>query len=254
MKIPISLVIITLNEERNIERCIRSVPFASEILVVDSGSRDATCEIAKFRGAKILYKGWMGFGPQKKFATEQAAHDWILSLDADEALSPELAEEIQSRFAQLDESTGYEMPRKSFHLGRWIEHGGWYPDYQLRLYNRKHAQWPDSRIHERVQAPRVERLQHPLQHYVFKNLSAQVATNDRYSGLLAQKDVEAGKQFSLLRLLIKPGSKFIECYFLKLGFLDGLPGLIIAVSAAYSIFLRWSKVWELQKAVKEPNT
>ncbi len=247
MKIPISLVIITLNEERNIERCIRSVPFASEVIVVDSGSKDSTCEIARFLGARVVHKSWLGFGLQKKFATEQASHDWVLSLDADEALSPELAREIQERFSQLNPQSGYEMPRKSFHLGRWIEHGGWYPDYQLRLYNRQHANWSDSPIHERVDAPQVERLKEPLQHYVFRDLSHQIQTNDRYSGLLAQKDLKAGKRFSLLKLIFKPWSKFIECYFLKLGFLDGLPGLIIAVGAGYSIFLRQAKIWELSK-------
>lgn len=246
MKIPISLVVITLNEEHNIERCIRSVPFASEVLVIDSGSKDSTCEIARFLGAHVIHKSWLGFGPQKKFATSQAQNDWILSLDADEALSPELAREIMDRFSALDPRKGYEMPRKSWHLGRWILHGGWYPDYQLRLYNRQHSNWPDSPIHERVQAPEVERLKSPIHHFVFNSLSDQVATNDRYSGLLAKKDFEAGKKFSFLKLVFKPWTKFIECYFLKRGFLDGLPGLIIAVSAAYSIFLRWSKIWELE--------
>lgn len=246
MKIPISLVIITLNEEHNIQRCIRSVPFASEVLVVDSGSRDGTCELARVLGARVLHKSWTGYGPQKKFASEQAQNDWILSLDADETLSPELAKEIQERFAQLNPETGYEMPRKSFHLGRWIGHGGWYPDYQLRLYNRRFCNWPDTQVHERVQASRVERLKSPIQHFVFPNLAAQVATNDRYSSLLAEKDFQNGKRFSLLKLVFKPWTKFFECYFLKLGFLDGVPGLVIAVSAAYSIFLRWAKIGELE--------
>jgi glycosyltransferase involved in cell wall biosynthesis len=247
MKIPLSLVIITLNEERNIERCIRSVPFASEVLIVDTKSQDRTCEIAKSLGARVLQKDWLGYGPQKKFATDQAQNDWILSLDADEVLSPELAAEILRDFPNLDPETGYEMPRKSFHLGRWIGYGGWHPDYQLRLYNRRHNNWPESRIHERIQAQKTSRCQGPILHYVFSSLSHQVITNDRYSSLLAEKDFESGRRFSFFKLLLKPWSKFIECYFLKLGFLDGLPGFIIAVSAGYSIFLRWAKIWELQK-------
>lgn len=245
-KLPLSLVVITLNEERNIERCLRSVPFAADVVVVDSGSQDRTREIASSLGARVLRREWQGFGPQKKYATEQASQDWILSLDADEALSPELVREIQTRFASLNPEVGYEIPRKSWHLGRWIRHGGWYPDYQLRLYNRKFSQWPDAQIHERVQAPRVERFATPLLHYVFQDLADQVATNNRYSGLLAQKDYAAGKKFSLLKLLIKPATKFFETYFLKLGFLDGRAGFLISISAAYSIFLRWAKIGELQ--------
>lgn len=250
MKLPISLIVITLNEERNIERCIRSVPFASDIVVVDSGSQDRTCEIASSLGARVLNKAWMGFGPQKKFATEQAQQDWILSLDADEVLSPELAQEIQDRFSSLDPKVGYEMPRKSWHLGRWIRHGGWYPDYQLRFYNRRFSQWPDAQIHERVKAETVERMNHPLLHYVFVDLADQVQTNNRYSSLLAEKDWKAGKRFSFFKLLIKPWTKFLETYFLKFGFLDGLAGFLISVSAAYSIFLRWAKLNELERLKK----
>jgi glycosyltransferase involved in cell wall biosynthesis len=253
MKIPLSLVIITLNEERNIERCIRSVPFASEVIVIDSGSQDQTCRIASSLGARILQKKWAGYGPQKRWGSEQAQNDWILSLDADEVLSPSLAQEIQNRFASLNPEVGYEMPRKSFHLGRWIEHGGWYPDYQLRLYNRRFSNWPESLIHERVESKSVERLSSPIEHFVFESLAAQVVTNDRYSSLLAAKDFESGKRFSLLRLIFKPWSKFIECYFLKLGFLDGLAGFVIAVSAGYSIFLRNAKIWEIEALQKKGN-
>lgn len=247
MKLPLSLVIITLNEERNIERCIRSVPFASEVLIVDSGSQDQTKSIAERLSAKVLHRPWTGYGPQKKYATEQAQFDWILSLDADETLSPELAEELLQSFSNLDPQSGYEMPRKSYHLGRWIEHGGWYPDYQLRLYNRKFSNWPDSQIHERVQSAQVKKLNSPIFHFVFRDLAHQVETNNRYSSLLAEKDVQQGKKFSLTKLIFKPWTKFIECYFLKLGFLDGLPGFVIAISAGYSMFLRWAKIWEITR-------
>ncbi|PIS10301.1 MAG: glycosyltransferase family 2 protein, partial [Bdellovibrio sp. CG10_big_fil_rev_8_21_14_0_10_47_8] len=152
MKLPLTLLIITLNEERNIERCIRSVPFASQVLVVDSHSKDQTRAIAASLGAQVIEQDWLGYGLQKKRGTEIAQYDWILSLDADETLSPELVQEIQQKWDSLEPEVGYEMPRKSFHLGRWIRYGGWYPDYQLRLYHRKHSQWPDQQIHERVWA------------------------------------------------------------------------------------------------------
>ncbi len=248
MKLPITLVVITLNEAHNIERCLQSASeLCAEMLVVDSQSEDKTCEIAQRLGARVLQKSWMGFGPQKRWATEQAQNDWILSLDADETLSPELEQEIRTKFKQLQKEIAYEMPRKSFHLGRWIGHGGWYPDYQTRFFHRQFSNWPDASIHERVQSQRLEKLESPILHYVFKNLSDQVRTNDRYSGLLAEKDFKSGKSFSMIKLILKPWSKFFECYFLKLGLLDGLPGFLIAVSASYSIFLRWAKIWELER-------
>jgi len=242
MKLPLTLIIISLNEERNIERCIRSVPFASEVLVVDSGSGDRTREIARSLGARVLQEAWRGFGPQKHWATAQAQNDWILSLDADEALSQDLVQEIQQKFSQLNPQIGYEMPRKSFHLGRWIAHGGWYPDAQLRLYNRQFSNWPEAQIHERVQAPKVERLRFDLLHYVFEGLADQVKTNDRYSGLLAEKDHQEGKKFCLTKLLFKPLSKFFECYILKRGFLDGYAGFLVCLISAHATFLKYAKL------------
>jgi glycosyltransferase involved in cell wall biosynthesis len=243
-KLPITLVVITLNEEANLRRCLESVPFADDILVVDSFSTDKTEEVAISCGARFVQNAWQGYGPQKSFANAQAKHDWILSLDADEALSPELQAEIVARFASLNAETGYEFPRRSFHLGRWINHGGWYPDYQLRLFHRKHSDWSQASLHEKVQVKSKDRFQFDLLHWVFKNLSHQVITNDRYSGLGAANLRERGKRFSLLKLVYKPWVKFFECYLVKLGFLDGLPGFIIAVGAAYSIFLRHAKLWE----------
>ncbi len=250
-KLPLSLTVITKNEEKNIERCLRSVPFASEIIVVDSDSTDQTRELAQKLGAKVLVEAWKGFGPQKQFAVEKAQYDWVLSLDADEALSPELSEEILSRFSSLDEKTAYQLPRRSFHLGRWIHYGGWYPDRQIRLFNRKFSHWDQAQIHEKVETEKTDQFQSPILHWVFKNLSHQVVTNDRYSGLQAEDLFSRGKRFSLYYLIVKPPSKFFETYFLKRGFLDGLPGFLISVSAAYSVFLKWAKIWELENKKKE---
>lgn len=247
MKLPLSLVVITKNEENNIERCIKSVTFASDILVLDSDSTDGTRQAAEKAGARVIVEEWRGFGKQKQRATELAKFDWILNLDADEVLSPELCLEIEQKFNALDEKAGYEMPRKSFHMNRWINHGGWYPDRQKRLYNRKFSKWTEKEIHEKVISEREARLQSDIQHYVFENLASQIETNNRYSTLQAEEAFKNGQRFSILKLIFKPKSKFLETYILKRGFLDGLPGFVIAVGAAYSVFLRHAKIWEIQK-------
>jgi glycosyltransferase involved in cell wall biosynthesis len=246
-KIPITVTIVTLNEEKNISRCIGSVPFAAEVVVVDSFSQDKTCDIAKSLGAKVYQEKWRGFGAQKALAVEKSQHDWILSLDADETVSPELAQKIVSDFSNLNPETGYLLPRRSFYLGRWINHGGWYPDYQKRLFHRQHSSWDGADIHEKVRSPKEIRWDVDLHHYVFENIHEQVQTNNRYSGLLAEKLNSEGKRFSILKLIVKPGTKFLETYFWKLGVLDGLPGFIISVGAAYSVFMKWAKLWELQR-------
>lgn len=248
---PISVVIIAKNEESNIERAVTSAQWAEEILVVDTDSTDSTRAIAEKCGARVEKHAWLGFGPQKALAARMAKFDWILSIDADEEIRPELAHEIQTRFASLDPESAYKIPRKSWYMGRWILHGGWYPDFQTRLFHRKHSMWNDAKIHEAVQAKSVKELQGELAHYVFKDITHQVATNNRYSTLLAEKDFAAGKRFSFLKLFIKPPVKFLECYLIKRGFMDGIAGFAIAISAAYSVFLRWMKIWELQKRAQQ---
>lgn len=214
---------------------------------MDSFSKDSTVAKAEGAGARVIQEKWRGFGPQKRFAVENAKYDWILSLDADEALSPALADEIRREFASLKPETGYILPRISFHLGRWIRHGGWYPDGQKRLFHRAHSQWTDARIHEKVESPATAWLKNPIQHWVFDDLSDQQKTNDKYSGLQAQALFEKGTRFRVHRLVFKPWVKFVENYFLKRGFLDGLPGFIIAVGSGYSVFLKWAKLWELER-------
>lgn len=253
-QLPISLVVVTYNEEKNIERCLRSVPWASEIIVVDSYSQDQTVAIAHQLGARVFQEKWKGYGPQKASAVEKAKNDWVICLDADEALSPELSTEIQKRWPQFNAMAGYLIPRRSFHLGRWIDHGGWRPDYQLRFFNKKHSYWPQMQIHEKVQAKLEEKLKNSILHWVFEDLSDQVQTNDKYSSLQAQQLYQSQKKFSYFKLTTKPLSKFIETYFWKLGFLDGLPGFLISISAAYSVFLKWAKLWEIEKIKSQVQT
>ncbi len=246
----LSLSIISLNEAKNIERCIRSVPFADEIVVVDSGSTDGTADLARALGARVFIEEWRGFRAQKQRATDLCQNRWVLSLDADEALSPESAKELEALLASpdLEKNEGYTFPRLSWNLGRWIRHGGWYPDLQLRLYDRERASWQGGdKVHERVSAKSVKRLANPIFHYPFPDLAEQVSTNNRYSTLGAEELSARGKRFSILKLIFKPISKFLETYLIKRGFLDGLPGFIIAVGAAYSVFLKFAKLWETER-------
>ena len=254
--LPVSLAIICLNEAANIERCIRSVPFASDVVVVDSGSTDGTIEIAEKCGARVFREEWRGFRDQKRRATELCKTDWVLSLDADEALSPEALNEVLAilKSPDLESQDGYEFPRLTWNLGRWIRHGGWYPDRQLRLFHRGRAKWEGGKeVHERVAAARVKRLTHPILHWPFPDLSEQISTNNRYSSLGARELFARGKRFTLLKLLFKPWSKFMETYFIKRGCMDGMAGFVVAVGAAYSVFLKFAKLWELERNEKRSS-
>lgn len=254
-KFPISLVIITLNEQDGIARAIESASFCDDVVVLDSGSTDDTCQIARSLGARVVLEEWRGFQAQKQRATELAKNDWVLSLDGDEAVSSELRDQMIALFKSWSQGAaqshfnvdGYKFPRLTFNLGRWIRHGGWYPDWQLRLYNRTRAKWVGGQVHERVAAEKIEKLEGALHHYPFATHAEQVATNNRYSGLGAEALLAKGEKFKLTKLMFKPISKFLETYVIKRGFQDGLPGFIIAVGAAYSIFLKYAKLWELQK-------
>lgn len=242
----ISAAIITYNEEKNIERCIKSLDFVDEIIIVDSLSTDNTCNLAKKFGAKIIPQKFLGHIKQKQLAVEHCQHDWVLSLDADEEVSPELKASIIKLFSTKKSfANGYQVKRKSFHLGRWIEHGGWYPDKKLRLFNKNFGHWGGYNPHDKVIINGdIENLEGDLLHYVFKDLAQNIQTNNSYSSIMAQDLYKNGKKPSFLKLLFKPFGKFIEVYFIKRGFLDGMPGFIIAVGAAYSMFLKFAKLWE----------
>jgi len=245
---PLSVTIIALNEEKNIARAIESVRgFAQEVLVIDSGSTDQTASVAKHLGARVIVNPWRGYGQQKNFAQAQAAHDWILNLDADEEVSAELAIEIQ-QVLERDEGkniTGYSLPRLSKYLGRWIRHGGWYPNRLLRIANRKFGSWSEPEVHEEwIVSGAVMPLRHDLLHYPFLNIQDQVRTNLRYSAQGSDALRRMGKRKSLLRLLWKPIGKFLETFVIKQGFRDGIAGFIISVNAAHSIFLKYAYLFE----------
>lgn len=244
-RLPLSVTIITLNEESNIRDALASVSFAEEVILVDSGSTDRTLSIAKEMGAKVFSHPWQGYGHQKNFAQAQAQNSWVLNIDADERVSPELAERLESLCISGSSIAAYAIARKSFYLGRWILHGGWYPNYTLRLYQRNLCRWTEPEVHETLTFEGAsQNIDEPLLHYPFHNLQDQVKANLRYSHLGYRELKKKRGSASLFKLCLKPLWKFIECYWIKLGFLDGMAGFIIAINAAHSVFLKYAYFYE----------
>jgi glycosyltransferase involved in cell wall biosynthesis len=238
----ITATIITLNEERNIARSIESLRCADEILIVDSGSIDRTVELANNLGVRVIEAGWLGYAAQKNWAAEQAANDWILSLDADEALSEALEAEIWSLKKTGPRYDAYTMPRLARYLGKWIFHSGWYPDRKVRLYHRTTARWVGDFVHESVRASgRVGHLNSNLLHYTCDSLSEHLKTLDRYTTLAAQELAARRLHVPVHKMIFDPAWTFVKTYFFQRGFLDGLEGLIIAYMAAFYTFLKYSK-------------
>ncbi|HUS07317.1 MAG TPA: glycosyltransferase family 2 protein [Bryobacteraceae bacterium] len=239
----ISATIITYNEERNIARAMESLRCCDEIIVVDSGSSDRTSEIAGNLGAKVIESPWGGYARQKNFAAEQASHDWILSLDADEALSEALEGEIWQIKKNGPKYDAYTMPRLAQYLGKWILHSGWYPDRKIRFYHRGKAQWVGEFVHESLHVPhgRIGHLQSDLLHFTCSSLSEHLKTMDRYTTLAAEQFVSQGKKVGMSHLLLDPFWTFWRTYIFQCGFLDGVEGLTIAQMAALYNFLKYAK-------------
>jgi len=238
----VTATIITVNEERNIARAVESLRCCDEILILDSGSTDRTVELAENLGARVVEAGWRGYAGQKNWAAEQATYDWILSLDADEALSESLEAEILALKKAGPRFDGYTMPRMANYLGRWILHSGWYPDRKVRLYHRAKAKWVGDFVHESVVVDgKVGHLESNILHFTCESLSEHVKTMDRYTTLAAQELVARKEKVSLGRLILHPPWTFAKSYLLQRGFQDGLEGLIIAYMAAFYTFLKYSK-------------
>ncbi len=238
----ITATIITLNEERNIARSIESLRCCDEIVVVDSGSIDRTVELASKLGARVIESPWHGYAAQKNYAANQAKHDWILSLDADEALSESLEGEIWTLKKKGPSYDAYTMPRLAQYLGRWILHGGWYPDRKARLYHRAKAKWVGDFVHESVQVDgRVGHLESNLLHYTCDSLSEHLKSMDRYTTLAAEELVFQKQKIHLRNMILDPAWTFAKTYFFQGGFQDGLEGLTIAYMAALYTFLKYAK-------------
>ena len=248
---PVSAVLITRDAAPVLDACLASLAFVDEIVVVDSASTDATVAIAERRGARVVQKEWLGYGRQKQFAVDQAKNDWVLCLDSDERVSPKLAASIQAALA-APVSPVYRMPRRNRFLGRWLSHGEGYPDWSPRLFNRMNARWSDDLVHEKVLfAVTPGTLKGDLLHDSSDSLSAYLDRQNRYTTLAAQQAFERGRSAGALHLLASPVVRFFKFYVFRLGFLDGVAGLLHISIGCMNSYLKYAKLMELHRAANK---
>lgn len=247
--IRLSVIIITKNEAANLQSCLDTVGFADEIIVVDSGSTDGTVELARAAGATIIVTAdWPGFGPQKNRALVAAHGDWVLSIDADERITPALADEICAAIKLAEPTDAYDISRRSWYCGRFIDHAGWTPDYVTRLFKRGSARFSDHIVHERLIVDGItKRLNSQMLHYSFRDFSQVLQKVDSYSTLSAQQGYARGKRAGIGTAVLHGLWAFIRTYFLKRGFLDGAHGLALAISNAEGSYYRYLKIWLLDQ-------
>lgn len=255
---PFSACLITFNEERNLPAALASVDFADEVIVVDSHSTDRTREVAAaFRGRdredrevrpRVIERDWAGHVEQKNFAIDQAAHDWVLCLDADERVSPELRREVEAALAaDAPAADGYSMPRRTFYLGRWILRSGWYPDRKVRLFRRSRGRWGGTNPHDHVYVEGgVRVLQGDLYHFSYRSMADHIRTINSFTDIAAREKVKARVRWPVLRMLLQPPFKLFKMFVLKQGFRDGAAGFIVAVLGSMYVFLKYAKLWELE--------
>ena len=247
-KLPLTVAIISLNAAAQIGPCLASAAFADELLVVDSGSTDGTAEVARSHGARVETREWLGFGRQKQHAVSIARHDWVLCLDADERVSPRLAASIAQALA-TPVSPVYRMPRRNRFLGRWLSHGEGYPDWSPRLFNRLNARWSDDLVHEKVlYAVTPGTLDGDLMHDSSDDLATYLDRQNRYTTLAARQAYELGRSANVLHLLFSPVVRFFKFYVLRLGFMDGVPGLLHISIGCMNSYMKYAKLLELHKA------
>ncbi len=245
---PVSATIITLNEEHSIAEALESVAWADEIIVVDSGSEDRTLDLCRGFTERIFHRDWSGFVDQKNHAVGKASNDWILSLDADERISPELRREIQEKRDSGFRKSGYRIPRRARFMGRWILHGDWYPDYQVRLFDRRKGEWRGGRVHESVTVEgTIGEMQAEILHFTYRDFSEYLRKLETYSSLAAMDYSERGRKAASWMLLAKPLGVFLKAYLAKGGFRDGAAGFTVAVMGAVSVFFKYAKLYEIGK-------
>jgi len=244
----LSVVIITLNAASQLGACLQSAAFADEILVVDSGSTDGTIALAERHGARIIHQEWLGFGPQKQFAVEAAKHDWVLCLDADERVSPELRTSLENAL-KAPCTAAFRFARCNRFLGRYLKHGEGYPDWSLRLFDRRQARWSDDAVHEKVVTQaEIGTLDGDLLHDSAESLASYLTKQNRYTTLAAEMALAAGKRASFGRIALSPLVRFIKFYLIRQGFRDGLPGFIHIAIGCFNSFSKYAKMLERQKA------
>jgi glycosyltransferase involved in cell wall biosynthesis len=241
----VAVVVITLDEEAHIRRCLESVAWADEMIVVDAESRDKTVQIARELTDRVISRPWPGFAAQKNFGLEQSTADWILSLDADEEASPELRDEIVTTIAETHACDGYAVRRRNMFLGQWIRHGGLYPDWQVRLFRRGRGRFVERAVHESVRIEgSVGRLRGHLVHRSYEDVRDFCERANRYSSLAAEEWIGEGRRVRTRELVLRPAARFLSMYLIRRGFLDGRRGLLLAALYAYYVFMRSAKIWE----------
>lgn len=251
----LTVTVITRNESAQIAATLESVAWADEIIVIDSHSTDDTVAIARAHSARVEVRDWPGYGAQKNYAADVASNEWILSIDADERVTPELAADIRAVLHSATPAPGYRMPRVTWYLGRWIRSTDWYPDYQLRLYDRRAGRWSGRPVHESVElaggaAPGL--LGHELQHYAYRDISHHLATIDTYTTLAAAQWRAAGRRATAPGALAHAAFALFRNYVLRGGFRDGAAGLIVSVLNSYYVFLKFAKLWAAPHASTPP--
>jgi len=244
----LSVTVITRDEAADIQAALESVAWADERIVIDSGSTDDTVAIARRHADRVEVRGWPGYVAQKNYAASIASHDWILSIDADERVTPELGSEIRALMAGSPPHAAYRVPRVTWHLGRWIRTTDWYPDTQLRVYDRRSAEFTGRYVHESVTSRgSVGVLKGELQHFAYRDIADHLETIDRYTTFAARQMHEDGRRAGLLQLTGHPWLAFVRNYFVRGGFRDGTAGFLISTLNAYYVFLKFAKLWELQR-------
>ncbi len=240
----LSLIVITRDAAQELPDCLASAGFAEETIVVDSGSHDDTVAVARSLGARVIEQSWLGFGPQKNFAVGQASHDWVLCLDADERVTPELGAAIRAVLARgAPAESAYACARRNRFLGRWLAHGEGYPDWNLRLFDRRRARWTDDPVHEHVVTDgRVGRLSGDLEHWSAESIESYVAKQNRYTSLQAQAMHARGERAGRLVIVLSPAARFLRFYVFRLGFLDGVAGFAHIAIGAFASFLKYAKL------------
>jgi len=251
----ITATLITLNESANLAAALESIRWADEIVVVDAESTDDTAAIARRYTDRVIVRPWPGYVEQKNFAASEASHDWIFSLDADERVTPALAGEVRALLEAGPACAGYRVPRVSRYLGRWIRSTDWYPDHQLRLYDRRRAAWAGKYVHESVRAEgEVGRLRAELEHYPYRDVSHHLRTIDRYSSLAARQLFEDGRRTGPMRIVAHADAAFLRNYLLRGGIRDGAPGLIVSLLNSYYVAMKFVKLWELARESGSPRS
>jgi glycosyltransferase involved in cell wall biosynthesis len=245
----ISGCVITFNEEKKIARCLRSLSWCDEIVVLDSFSTDRTVEICRGFTDRIFQHEWMGYVGQRNLIRGMATNEWVLFMDADEEVSPGLRKEIEWELEQSGgRYAGYEFPRLVYYLGRWIRHGEWYPDTKLRFFRREYGRTEGQEPHDRVVVNgAVKRLKNPIWHYTYDGIRDHVDTLNRFSSITAQQRFTEAGAFRWSDLLFRPLFRFLRGYVLRRGFMDGAPGFVIAMVNSYGVFIKYSKLWELHR-------